>query len=248
MGSDMGAERALQRLVVAPEQIQDNRVQLTSAQQHYLGRVLRLVAGEQFVVMDGRGHWWRAQLANGLDSACLLEVMPHHSELPVSVSVAVALPKGSGFDEVVRQLTELGAARILPVLSARTLMQPSSGRLARWRRIAQEATEQAERSLVPEVAEPLPFPDLLRLSSPETRQYLCVARGQPPGLLTLARLRGAETAILLATGPEGGWTEAEQQSAQAAGFQPVSLGARVLRAVTAPVVAMGLVAAALEAD
>ncbi|MBD2100570.1 16S rRNA (uracil(1498)-N(3))-methyltransferase [Leptolyngbya sp. FACHB-261] len=232
----------MQRLVIAPEQIQGNCIRLTAPQQHYLGNVLRLATGAQFIAMDGQGHWWRAQLEANAAMAQLLEALAQQAELPVKVSVAVALPKGSGFDEVVRQLTELGASQIWPLRSERTLMQPGSGRLERWRRIAQEAAEQAERTVVPELAEPLSFSELLQATQPLEQKYICVTRSQPPSLWS--QLQWGET--LLLTGPEGGWTESEQQQALAAGFQPVSLGSRILRAVTAPVVALGLVAAFLE--
>lgn len=165
----------------------------------------------------------------------------------------MALPKGNAFDDVVRQVTELGASCIAPVISDRTLLNPSSQKLERWRRIAQEATEQSERQLVPTIQQPISFQEYLAslstLDVSRSLHYLCVTRRTAPHLLNC--LQNLHFPILpisltLAIGPEGGWTEAEVEQAIAAGYQPVSLGSRILRTVTAPVVALSLIAAVLE--
>lgn len=234
----------LQRLVIAPAQKQDRQIALTPPQQHYLQRVLRLARGDRFVAMDGRGQCWLAQL--GEDRADILEPLLVPTEVPLQVTLIVALPKGSGFDEVVRCCTELGVATLMPVISDRTLLHPSPRKLERWRRIAQEAAEQAEREIVPEIIEPTDFSAALKAAN-ETNchGYLAVARQEAPHLLTcLSPL--PDSAIAIATGPEGGWTPAEIEAAIAVGFTPISLGRRVLRAVTAPITALSITAAAIE--
>ena len=155
----------------------------------------------------------------------------------------VALPKGNGFDEVVRCCTELGVTCIAPVLSDRTLLHPSPQKLERWRRIAAEAAEQSERSFVPTILEPVTFNTAVTANQTNHR-YICEARGEYPHLKKVLNTISEE--IVIATGPEGGWTTQEIENALAAGFQPVSLGRRILRAVTAPVVALSLITAACE--
>ncbi len=133
----------LQRLAVTATQICDRQIDLTREQQHYLNRVLRLQAGDRFIAMDGRGHWWLAVLEaqeTGL-IASITEEIAVNRELPVEVTLMAALPKGNGFDDVVRQATELGVASIVPVTSDRTLLKPSDQKVDRWRRIAAEAAE-----------------------------------------------------------------------------------------------------------
>ncbi|RCJ28290.1 16S rRNA (uracil(1498)-N(3))-methyltransferase [Nostoc sp. ATCC 43529] len=268
----------LQRIAIAPSQLQQQQILLTKEQQHYLGRVLRLREGDRFIAMDGKGKSWLAQLAG--DQAQVLESISVETELPVSITLIVALPKGNGFDEIVRCCTELGVTCIAPVLSDRTLLHPSPQKLERWRRIAAEAAEQSERSFVPTILEPVTFSTGLssvisHLSLVNSQQYICVARGDFPhlkdclhhkgqitndkGQITNDKAqsqsggflrselckRGQET-IVIATGPEGGWTKQEVENAIAVGFQPVSLGRRILRAVTAPVVALSLITAACE--
>ncbi|HIK28591.1 MAG: 16S rRNA (uracil(1498)-N(3))-methyltransferase [Oscillatoriaceae bacterium SKW80] len=249
----------LQRLAIAPFQFRDGQIILTVEQQHYLLRVLRLRKGDRFIAIDARGQWWLAQLEDA-SSAQIKEPIDAKTELPVEVTLIVALPKGSGFDEVVRQTTELGVTMIVPALSQRTLIKPSPQKLARWQRIATEAAEQSERQIVPVILEPVPFSTILSSLSQEVSQeanmqFICVARGESNHLLTclqekkLANIDGKKNIkIIIATGPEGGWTPAEIEHARAARFQPVSLGRRILRAVTAPVVAMSLIAAVWESN
>jgi len=237
----------LQRIAIAPHQLQGRQVDLSAEQQHYLGRVLRLQRGDRFIVIDGKGGWWLTQWLEG-PHATLIEAIAADTELPVSVTLCVALPKGGGFEEIVRGTTELGAARFVPVLSARTLLKPSPQKLTRWRRIAAEAAELSERQIVPEISAPLPWGDALNHLDSQADRYICIARGDSPHLLTCLRasqLDGA-THLILAIGPEGGWTPKEIEMAVDAGFQPVSLGLRILRSVTAPVVALSLVAATWE--
>jgi 16S rRNA (uracil1498-N3)-methyltransferase len=250
----------LQRLAVTATQICDRTIDLTKEQQHYLNRVLRLQAGDRFIAMDGRGHWWSAVLEvreTGL-FASIAEEIAENRELPVEVTLIAALPKGNGFDEVVRQAAELGVASIVPVTSDRTLLKPSSQKVDRWKRIAAEAAEQSERQIVPTILEPLSFNIAVKDCGQKYR-FICVARGEnrhlwdclvslePPGLpLIRGEPDGEELSIVIATGPEGGWTDGEVERAIELGFEAVSLGSRILRAVTAPIVALSLVGAAFE--
>ena len=236
----------LQRLAIASSQLQDKQILLTTGQKHYLSRVLRLQKGDRFIAMDGQGHWWLAVLG---DPAQILEPISIQTELPVSVTLIVALPKGNGFDEVVRCCTELGVSCIVPVISDRTLLNPSPQKIERWRRIAIEAAEQSERQIVPTILDPVPFITGLSSVNGDTsishQQYICVARGDSARLRDCLNHNQQQT-IVIATGPEGGWTQTEVEKAKSFGFQPVSLGRRILRSVTAPIVAMSVAATAFE--
>ncbi len=268
----------LQRLAVSSTQICDRKIDLTREQQHYLNRVLRLSEGDRFIAMDGRGHWWCAVLGvreTGL-FASIAEEIAANRELPVEVTLMAALPKGNGFDEVVRQATELGVASIVPVTSDRTLLKPSAQKVDRWRRIAAEAAEQSERQFVPTILEPVSF-DIAVKDCGQKNRFICVARGEnrhlwdclvslehphsplirgeqegdggfdpPQHPLIRGEQEGGELSIVIAVGPEGGWTEDEVKRAIEFGFEAVSLGSRILRAVTAPIVALSLVGAAFE--
>ncbi|MBW4635438.1 MAG: 16S rRNA (uracil(1498)-N(3))-methyltransferase [Iphinoe sp. HA4291-MV1] len=233
----------LQRIAIAPSQLQQEQILLTSQQQHYLGRVLRLRDRDRFIAMDGKGKWWLAQLEG--EKAQIVESITVQTELPISITLMVALPKGNGFDDVVRCCTELGVTVIAPVVSDRTLLHPSPQKLERWLRIAQETAEQSERSFVPIILEPVSFITGLAIGT-TTHRYICEARGSCPHLREAINQVSTTSEMIIATGPEGGWTEKELECAVDAGFQPVSLGRRILRAVTAPIVALSIVAAELE--
>ena len=248
----------LQRLTIAPSQIAGQQIQLTAQQRHYLHNVLRLDEGDRFIAIDGRGTGWLAGLNENASVAEMLEPVFAKTELPISVTLLIALPK-NGMDDVVRQATELGAERILPTISDRTVLKPSAQKGDRWQRIAQEAAEQCERQIIPQVLPPISWTEALQTwNSSNATCYLCEARGNYPHLLSCLQserdgstgdLKAAKTqsSIALATGPEGGWTDAEVEGAIAAGYQPVSLGSRILRAITAPLVALSLIGAACDA-
>jgi len=246
----------LQRLAIAPHQINREKVFLTVEQQHYLGQVLRLELGDKFIVMDGEGKWWLAKVTRDISgktelTAVLEEEISIQNELPIEITLISALPKGNNFDEVVRQSTELGVSHILPVISSRTLLKPSPQKLKRWQKIATEASEQSERQVVPKIRETVEYSVALSLLENQSlssnyHKYICVARDNYPLLLESLLDNQLTESIVIATGPEGGWTDGEIEAAIATGFQAVSFGKRILRAVTAPLVALSLVAAVLE--
>lgn len=173
----------LQRITIASDQIQANTLKLTPEQAHYLKRVLRLKAGDRFIA-NAPDHPWLAALTDtdsDRSSAQLLEALPPKPPLPVHIHLIAALPK-TGFDEVVRQSTELGVGTLWPVLSDRTLLKPSPKKLQRWQRIAEEATEQCERAAVPVVQEPRKFAAAIAQVAASQR-YICAARGEMQHLL-----------------------------------------------------------------
>jgi len=191
--------------------------------------------------MDGMGKWWLARLQG--EQGEVLEPLEVKTELPVAITLMMALPKGNGFDEIVRCCTELGVTSITPILSDRTLLNPSHQKLERWQRIASEAAEQSERAVVPTILQPVAFNTAIKETT-ATHRYICEARGDYPHLQQVINKTANE--IIIAIGPEGGWTNQELEIAIASGFQPISLGRRILRAVTAPIVAISLIAAYFE--
>ncbi len=240
----------MQRITIDPSQIDNSNITLTTAQHHYLTRVIRLQNGSQFQAIDGTGNVYLAQITN--DTAQIIQLITTDSQnLSRSVTLICALPKGNNFDDLVRACTELGVTEIMPALSDRTLLQPSPQKLQRWRKIAQEAAEQSERSFVPKIVEPAALTAIFGAcaSSSDDRipavahKYICEARGEHPHLLTCLQSTLITESIIIAIGPEGGWTDGELDRALTSGFQPVSLGRQILRTITAPIVALSIVAA-----
>lgn len=233
----------LQRITINPQQLQENQLLLTPQQQHYLLRVLRLRDGDQFIAMNGMGKWWLTKLQGTQGE--LVEILEVKTELPVSITLMMALPKGNGFDEVIRCCTELGVTSIAPVLSDRSLLNPSSQKLERWRRIASESAEQSERAVIPTILEPVTFKTAINENT-ASHSYICEARGDYPHLKQVINNANTASEIIIAIGPEGGWTDQELEIAVKSGFVAISLGCRILRAVTAPIVAISLIAANFE--
>jgi len=241
------------RLVVKLEQIKGRQIALNNQQLHYLLRVLRLGDGDRFIALDGRGNTWLSEIRE--QSALIIESINIDTELPVSLTLITALPKGNGYEQIIRCGTELGVSNFMPVISDRTILKPSPSKVQRWRKIVSEAAEQSERQIVPHLVTPTQFiPTIEQNTSNQNKdKYICVARGDIPRLWScLQRQTSSQPPseilpeIVIATGCEGGWTDREVETAIALGFKPVSLGKRILRAVTAPIVASSIVTAVLE--
>ncbi len=232
------------RIVIEPTQKQGNIIHLTPEQKHYLKNVLRLKEGSQFIVIDGHNNTYFVKLDH--DKGQIIQQLNEHTELPITVTLMIALPKGKGFDEVIRSCTELGVNTIIPIISERTLLKPSSHKLERWRKIVKEATEQSERQIFPTIVEAISFTEALKnINKTNQNFYICVARKKAKHLLTYL-LPEITNSVVIAIGCEGGWTEKEINEAITFGFIPVNLGPRVLRTVTAPLVVLSLVAGVTE--
>ncbi len=240
--------KQLPRLGIQPEQWGLIGVRLRPEQRHYLERVRRLQPGDPFLVFDGSGGLWQLLWQMG-ECPVDQELQPLSRELGVDLHLGLAMIKGGGLDEVIRQVTELGVGQISPLVTERTLMQPGGAKQQRWQKIAWEAAEQSERLRWPQIHPPLDWSAWLGQRQEREVLIMAVARAEGPHLLSVLRdLPQATERIAIAVGPEGGWTATEIQQGQAAGAQVIGLGPRVLRAATAPILVAGLVAAVWEAE
>lgn len=232
------------RLIIQPSQQNGQMIELTPQQSHYLRDVVRLQKGDRFLTLNGQGKTWITELTDSFGQ--ILQEISENKELSHPVTLIIGLPKGNGFDEIVRCGTELGVNTFIPAISERTLLKPSSQKVERWRKIAIEASEQCERQRVPEIYEPISLKLALKqVNLIESSGYLCVTRQNAKNLLFYLQ-NFPPNPIILATGPEGGWTDQEREFAQDIGFIPVSLGNRILRAITAPITALSLISATLD--
>jgi 16S rRNA (uracil1498-N3)-methyltransferase len=207
-------------------------------------QVLRLQPGDALTLFDGRGGEWRARLhAMGRReaSAQVLEHLAVERELPTAVTLALAMPAGDRMDWLVEKATELGVAAIQPLTSERSVLRLSGERAAKrrahWHSIAIAACEQCGRNRVPEVAVPVALAEWLASPGARTGERRLLA-WREAGQWS----RVGTGPLVLLSGPEGGFTPAEEDAARAQGFVPTTLGARVLRADTAPLAALASVA------
>lgn len=232
----------MRRFFVPPEAVQGNRVVLPPEESHHVATVLRLRPGERIVVFDGRGQDYVVDLAAVTPRAVEGRVIETRSGARpvVHLTLVQGVPKGGKMDTIIRQGTELGIGRFVPVLTRRAVARPSPARGERWRRIAAEAAKQSGRSTVPVVEDPLSFSDVWPLL-----QHVLVLipwegeRSRSIGAL-LTQNRSAR-AVAICIGPEGGWTLEEVRAAVAHGAHPVTLGELILRTETAGLAATAMV-------
>jgi 16S rRNA (uracil1498-N3)-methyltransferase len=211
----------------------------TLDQSRYLTQVMRLKAGDELRVFNGRDGEWRCSVAEVLKRGCLLKAEERVRDqiLPPDVELILAVVKKSPLEFAVEKATELGVRRIRLVRTART--QPQTIRLDRLDIIAVESAEQTGRMDVPEIVASEPLDALLDGWDPERRLMFCDETGGPPALTALPKAGGQAWGILI--GPEGGFSPDERDRLRALPFATaVSLGPRVLRADTAAVTALAL--------
>lgn len=211
-------------------------IDLPEAAAHHAVRVLRLRAGDRVVLFDGRGGEYEARLAmpgRGRVTAQTGEQRTPERESPLAVTLVQAVSSGEKMDFTVQKAVELGVAAIHPVLSARSVVRLDGERgakkLAHWRRIATAACEQCGRNRIPAIAEPVA---LERYRVPAGSKILL----SPSGPAKLADL--AKGPVVLAVGPEAGFSAEEEQVLLRAGFAPARLGPRILRTETAALAAL----------
>jgi 16S rRNA (uracil1498-N3)-methyltransferase len=229
------------RLFVEADLAAGGEVPLAAAQTHYLTGVMRLGAGDEILVFNGRHGEWRAALARRSKSEWALEptVLSRPQAPKPDLELLAALIRRPRLETVVEKAAELGARRVRLLITERA--RPGGANLARLNSIAIEAAEQTGRTEVPQVLAPMPLAALIGEWSGERRLMFCdEADEAPPVLEALRHLpRGEAWSILI--GPEGGFSSAERARVRAApGAVAVGLGPRVLRADTAAIAAMSL--------
>ncbi|WP_028602829.1 16S rRNA (uracil(1498)-N(3))-methyltransferase [Ottowia thiooxydans] len=211
-------------------------------------QVLRLQPGDPITLFDGRGGEWDAQVLRMGRSDVQVAVGAHHAierEAVRSVHLISGLMASDRMDWLVEKATELGAASFTPVLAERSTLRLNGERAekkrAHWQAVAIAACEQSGRNRVPIVQPQLAFEAQMQSAHPHPGgQRLLLSLAQDATPLRQALLPGNE-AVTFLSGPEGGLSPKEETAARAAGFIPVSLGTRVLRAETAPLAALAVI-------
>lgn len=207
----------------------------------YVSRVHRLGAGDRLVVFDpDRAVEADAEIVSCDKRAVVVRVDEVRPAVRPArgITLIQGIGKGDKMDAIVRDATELGATRIVPVICARSVAKPDAARASRWRRIAVEAARQCGRGDVPAITAPVSFGEALReAASPGLRLCLDPAGRRPFGS-ALSAMK-AETTVAFAVGPEGGLSDEELAAAEGAGFGRVTLGPLVLRTETVCAAVLG---------
>jgi 16S rRNA (uracil1498-N3)-methyltransferase len=222
----------------------EQTVTLGSDEARHLRDVLRLKAGDEVYVFDGRGREFRCAVLNSRRDAELrieAEVEPAKPESHLQLNLCVALLKGEKFDLVVQKATELGVKKIIPLLTRFADIRlhdaaDATKRLARWQRIALEAAKQSGRAFVPEISLPVDFETALDVEG--LGVMFAERNGESFEHLTRQTAPQSVTALV---GSEGGWSGEEIEAAKARNFHVITLGGRILRAETAAITVTALV-------
>jgi 16S rRNA (uracil1498-N3)-methyltransferase len=219
---------------------------VTGSHAEHLGRVLRARVGQEFDISTGK-EVRRGRIVSVAPERVEFELgdaVAGSDALPVTLALSVF--KFDRMEWAIEKCTELGASRIVPVIARRTeshLAAAASKRAERWRRIVREAAQQCRCISPPEILDPIKIKDVVALSG-STRIVLAEVGAQTS--LKAALKAAKDSDFVLAFGPEGGWTEEELRAFQQAGWISASLGNTILRAETAAIAAMAIVAAELS--
>jgi 16S rRNA (uracil1498-N3)-methyltransferase len=229
------------------DEVSGNRAILTGNHAQHLARVLRARVGQEFDIATGLAVR-KSRITSIAESRVEFEL---GEEVPaataVKITLALAVFKFDRMEWAIEKCTELGVAHIVPVIAQRTdlhLAAAAIKRTERWRRIARQAAEQSRRALPPEITAPLELPAALGLPG-DVR--IVLAESEEKALLRdLLESLPQEAEIVLAVGPEGGWTSSELRSFHQAGWTSASLGKTVLRAETAAIAATAIATSELS--
>lgn len=232
------------RIYVDAELNEGREAGLQGNSAHHVAQVLRMRPGDPLTVFNGRGDEFSATVLTisrkGVQLTIGTRSLPA-TESGLDLVLWHGLCRGGRMDSVIQKATELGVRGIQPVLCERGVVKLDTGRVNKrvdhWRSIAISACEQSGRNLLPEIARPLELAVCLEQANRESISVML----DPSGEESLDAVVKPRKPIIVLTGPEGGFTNAEKSACADAGFRSVALGPRVMRTETAPVVALGLV-------
>ena len=230
--------RSAPRLFVPPELALGMQVRLDGPQAHYLSRVMRVATGDAVILCDDVTGEWAARVVEAGKRDVVLDVAEHlrPRETVPDFHLCAALLKKDRFDLVLEKATELGVARITPVITRRCVADKLN--LDRARKLVTEAAEQCARTALPTLDEPVKLDTLLRDWDSDRTLFFADELGGEPAAAAFAS-SVAPAAIII--GPEGGFDDAERESIRALEqSRPISLGPRILRGETAAIAATAL--------
>jgi len=229
------------------DEVSGSRAALVGTHADHLIRVLRARLGQEFDISAGnevrRGRI--VSISGNRVEFELGEQVP--ADVLIRVTLALSIFKFDRLEWAIEKCTELGAARIIPVIACRTearLAAAAPKRVERWQRIARQASEQSRRASPPEIAQPVKLKVAVAL--PGSARIL-LSESEPEAMLKdVLQSHSPRGDVVLGLGPEGGWTDSELELFREAGWSLASLGSTILRAETAAIAAMAVVLAELS--
>lgn len=224
---------------------------LDGGEHHHLSRVLRIKPGKKVWLHDEEGRSYLAEVKEVTDKGTTMLILGQQGVdgAKIHLILAQALIRAKKMDFLVQKATEMGMDSLIPIVGTRSVVKISceveKKKVLRWQKIAAEAAKQSGRSTVPVILPPQPVLRLVEESKAERKLLLSENRGRylKDILVEGPAISSDEgtPSVLILVGPEGGWTEGEENKALDRGFEAVSLGKQILRSETAALAALALV-------
>lgn len=243
------------RFFVSNAQISGSTVTVTGEDAHHISRALRMAVGEHITVADSTATVYDCVLTDFLPDSVVAEIVsatPAATEPPCHITLYQALPKGDKLDTVIQKAVECGVSHIVPFESERCVVrikaEAEEKKQVRRNRIAAEAAKQCGRGILPTVGAGVDFHTALDMAATADLVLFCFEGEDTVSISRVLAERSPQsgTRIALVIGSEGGFSAAEADAARARGFFMVGLGPRILRTETAPIFALGCIAAEVE--
>lgn len=244
------------RFFVEKYQMDEGQVTITGEDVNHIRNVLRMRRGDTVLVSTGDEWEYTCTIERFEDDAVILRVQDASrpgKELESKIWLFQCLPKGDKMETVVQKAVELGAFAIVPVSSARCVMKLDERRgvqkVARWNAISEAAAKQSKRLIIPEVKPVMRFKDALKMAQDINVKLIPYERQD--GMAGTRKILNAITpgqSVAVIIGPEGGFDDAEVKEAQESGFEPITLGKRILRTETAGMTTLSILMYLLERD
>lgn len=237
----------MHRFFVNPESISGDKIVLHGTDVSHIRTVLRLSQGDRIQVLDGLGNRYSVELKDVKAKEVHGRVESkekYQTESPLAIQMGMALLKGNKFDPVLRKAVELGVHTVAPMRTERCVAKvdrmDAKKKVARWQRIAEEAAKQSGRSHLPAISPEIHTVESFCRKNQDAEIKLIFWEEEEAHRLADVSPQTIPRSVAFLTGPEGGFTPSEIQVAHQYGFQPITLGPRVLRAETAPIVVLSL--------
>ena len=231
------------RIFLPPEDLTSDIVSITGDQARHLALVLRAKPSDMISVLNGNGYEYECRIVSVHKKEIKAEVVskaPYSAESPISVTIVQGISKGERMDIAIQKSTELGAVRIVPVITERTQVK-HTGKTERWRKIALSAAQQSGRGKIPAIDEPTALEEFLASITPGSSGIIFFEENRERNLKQILNdFKGIKELTVL-IGPEGGFTKEEVAAAIEKGFVEASLGPRILRTETAPITALSII-------
>lgn len=239
----------MRRFFVEPENIVGPTAVLTGAEARHITAVLRLAPGTIITLFDGSGSYFEAMITKISPTRIetkIISITPYvegTEDFPPALHLGIGLLKGKKMDFIIQKITELGISSLHPFRSQYCAAQDlAADRLPRWQKIAQEACKQCNRPKPPDLHTVTDYQDMLYVCGQDEYDLKLIfweEEGQKSLQEALGPLQEIKSALIL-IGPEGGFSSSEVADAVAAGYHPVTLGRRILRAETAVIAAVSI--------